>query len=355
MTKKRIYKYLIAVLAASLACLCFAGCELGGLLGDLLGAKPSVEQYPSTQMRVSIDYGFTRQGLATPLLGSCTTDFLDTKQWNLDVFLPGDVYVITHSGELIIEESYPGKVVLQKGQLISVNRIDAGIVKIQSDTKASLNAGVSIVGQLPQYVILNEQGAFCELSEYNGEAVLYATYERNEAVRQADGTLGIYPLALYAYAPRTTHTATFEARYDYGFHKLGKAEILMNDSTVFVDYELIAGDLVTVGYSGTMMIQETYPSTVVITDGGQIERVDVLQARLCLVKVVKDKDGGKMLVLENGKTVASAPDYVLTDPDGTYNSWTLYSEGTQLYASYPAVQGDEPTDLAGLYTYLPRK
>ncbi len=354
MIKKRTYKYLIAVLAASLACLCFAGCELGGLLGDLLGADPSVEQYPSTQMRVSLDYGHFRPGLATPLLDSCTTDFLDTEAWDLDVFLPGDVYVITHSGELIAQESYPGRIVLQKGQLISVNRIDAGIVKIDPRVNASLNAGISILGDLPQYVILDEQGSFCALADYNGDAVLYATFERGEAVRQADGTLGVYVLALYAYAPRTTHTATFEARYDYGFHKLGKAEILMNDSTVFVDYALIAGDLVTVGYSGTMLIQETYPSTVVFTDGGQVERVDVLRARLCVVKVVKDKDGGKMLVLENGKTLQSAPEYVLTDADGSYISWTLYNEGTQLYASYPAAQGDEPTDLSGLYTYLPR-
>ncbi len=355
MIKKRTYKLLTAFVAAVLACFCFVSCDVGGLLGDLLGSTPSVEQYPSTQMRVTVDYGFIRQGQATPLLGSCTTDFLDAETWNLDVFLPGDVYVVTHTGELTVQESYPGTLVLQKGQLISVNRIDAGIVKIDPVTKASLNAGVSIVGDIVQYVILDEQGSFCELADYDGQAPLYVTYERSEAVRQADGTLGVYPLALYAYAPRTTHTATFEARYDYGFHKLGRAEILMNDSTVFVDYDLIAGDLVTVGYSGTMIIQETYPSTVVMTDGGQIERVDVLQARLCLVKVIKDKDGTKMLVLENGKTVTSAPDYVLTDPDGSYISWTLYNEGTELYASYPAAQGDEPTELAGLYIYLPRK
>ena len=347
----------IALLTAVLAlCLCLVGCDLRGLFGEMFGGLSPVEQHPVTQMYVTLDYGNFRPDTATPLINHCTTEFLDKERWDLDVFLPGDVYVITHSGELVIMESYPGQIALQRGELISVNRIDAGIVKLESTNMTSLNAGVKVTGDLPEYVVLDEQGSFCPLSEYQSESgVLYATYQRDAAIRDADGVLCVDALALYAFAPRTTHTATFTARYDYGFHRLGKAEILMNDSTVFIDYALIAGDMVQIGYSGSMLIQETYPSTVVFADGGRVERVDVLQARLCVLKVIKSAEGEKMLVLPDGTPIESLPNYVLTDPSGSYSSWKLYNEGTELYGSYTAEQGNTPTEIAGLYTYLPRE
>lgn len=351
MMNKTTLKLFALACAVCLACTCFAGCDLSNLFGGL----DPVTQHPTAQLHVTHDYGMVRPGMATPLLDYCTVDFLDTGKWDLDVFLPGDVYVVTYTGELLVQESYPGTMVLQRGEILSVNRIDAGITKLEYGTLRALDAGVSISGELPQYVVLDEQGAYCALSEYQGGAVLYATYERDEAVRQADGTLSVTPLALYAFEPRSTHTARFEARYDYGFHKLGSAEILMDGSTVFIDRELIAGDVVYVGYTGTMLIQETYPSTVVFADGGGVERVDVIEARLCILKVVKGSDGEKMLVLEDGTPVASAPDCVLTDVGGTYTGWKLYTEGTEFYGSYTADQGDDPTEIAGLYTYMPRQ
>ncbi len=151
-----------------------------------------------------------------------------------------------------------------------------------------------------------------------------------------------------------TKQAVFNTYYDYGFHKPDKAVLLMDGSTVFVDAKLIAGDVVYVDYSGEMYIQETYPGTVVFQNG-RVERVEVQQAKVCILSVVQNaQTGEKQLVNQLDQAIESAPDFVLTDWDGSYMEWRDLEVGTTLYGSFDGETDGLPTEIAGLYTYLPR-
>ena len=155
--------------------------------------------------------------------------------------------------------------------------------------------------------------------------------------------------------PGTTKQAEFHTYYDYGFSQPGKATLLMDGSTVFVDEKLIAGDVVTVYYTGEMYVQESYPSTVVFS-GGQIERVEVEQAELCILTIVQDPlTDEKYLVNIHDIKIQSAPEYALCDRDGRYIAWSTLNAGETIYASHTSEQGNDPTEIAGLYTYWPRK
>lgn len=155
--------------------------------------------------------------------------------------------------------------------------------------------------------------------------------------------------------PGQTKQAVFNTYYDYGFHRPDKAVLLMDGSTVFVDGELVAGDVVCVSYTGELYVQETYPSTVVL-HGGSVQGVDVQKAKICELRVVQNEQTGeKRLVSPYDTRIESAPDYVLTDTDGSFIAWKDLASGTILYCSYASEQGNAPTNIAGLYTYLPRE
>lgn len=206
MKNKNVLRSLSLALALMLVCTVFVGCDFTGI-EPILNLLPGFDQ-KATTMHVTLDMGQVRPGIATPLLDSCETAFLDKEQWGLDVFIPGDVYKVIYTGELMMLESYPGRIVLQEGQLVSVERTDAGIVPAlltkQGDRYVlqSLVDGMQIDTDLPQYVILDEQGVYCELSEYLLGKTLYITYQQSRVDSTEDGSTVVYALALYAYLPR---------------------------------------------------------------------------------------------------------------------------------------------------------
>ena len=154
--------------------------------------------------------------------------------------------------------------------------------------------------------------------------------------------------------PGTTKQAEFHTYYDYGFSQPGKATLLMDGSTVFVDEKLIAGDVVTVYYTGEMYVQESYPGTVVFS-GGEVKRVEVQKAKLCILTVTQNaQTGEKQLVNQLDQPLTSAPDYALTDWDGSFVAWKELEVGTVLYGSFLDTTGEIPTEVVGLYAYLPR-
>ena len=154
--------------------------------------------------------------------------------------------------------------------------------------------------------------------------------------------------------PGTTKQAEFHTYYDYGFSQPGKATLLMDGSTVFVDEKLIAGDVVTVYYTGEMYVQESYPGTVVFS-GGEVKRVEVQKAKLCILNVTQNaQTGEKQLVNQLDQPLTSAPDYALTDWDGSFVAWKELEVGTVLYGSFLDTTGEIPTEVVGLYAYLLR-
>ena len=154
--------------------------------------------------------------------------------------------------------------------------------------------------------------------------------------------------------PGATKQAEFHTYYDYGFSQPGKATLLMDGSTVFVDEKLIAGDVVTVYYTGEMYVQESYPGTVVFS-GGEVKRVEVQKAKLCILTVTQNAQTGEnQLVNQLDQPLTSAPDYALTDWDGSFVAWKELEVGTVLYGSFLDTTGELPTEVAGLYMYVPR-
>lgn len=363
--KKRDLFVLITFLLCCVALL--SGCA-NGLVSELFGdvihehlpilSTPPIDitQFSAQSMQVSMDYGMHRSGLATPLLNSCTTEFLDKDVWDLDVFVPGDVYHLTYMGVIMVQETYPGTVILPEGGLLDVSRVDAGIVRLEYRDGQWQGAEQELFfkQEMCEYVILDEQGNYCALAEYDTAKPLYVTYSIGQSLYDpVTDVMSLAPLAAYAYAPRDTKQHAFYTNLDYGSYRAEKATVLMDSAVPFIDQPLIAGDIVYVSYTGDWLMEESYPGKVVFVEG-EVKRVDIYPARVCALRVALDADGNKILVDQSGNQVQQTGYYVLTDADGSFTTWSQFEVGTRIYASYSAEQGIYPTNIAGLYLYLPR-
>ncbi len=155
--------------------------------------------------------------------------------------------------------------------------------------------------------------------------------------------------------------AEFIVNYDYGQHKKDELTVLLNDSNLFFDpdeyhMELIAGDVIKVGYTGEMYLQETYPSTVVIKDG-EVKSVVKIEAQ-----IVELGYGENGLFAKSEIPLAQyRPQYVISS-DNTYQPLTDIFENKTLYGTYPTRLCDESVDrnmsaeisLSAVYDYDPR-
>lgn len=153
----------------------------------------------------------------------------------------------------------------------------------------------------------------------------------------------------------------FTVRCDYGQYKKDELTILLNDSNLFFNpdeyfIDLIAGDVIKVGYTGEMYLQETYPSTVVIQDG---EVKSVVKIAAQVVELEYTKDG---LFAKSGRPLAKEqPQYVISS-DNSYQSLSNTYENKTLYGTYPTRFCDEGVDanmsatinLSAIYDYDPR-
>lgn len=161
---------------------------------------------------------------------------------------------------------------------------------------------------------------------------------------------------------------TVTAAYDYGFHRTDLATILYDGSSAFFDLpdgldQVLAGDVFTIEYSGELLIQESYPSSVVF-QGGKVESVSVEKAKLVRLTYYAPYEGAleRFVILHDNGTeeeieVAARPDRYITDAEGHFESLSEGGEPLTLFGSYSAVDGyDEAIGykFAGFYTFCPR-
>ena len=157
---------------------------------------------------------------------------------------------------------------------------------------------------------------------------------------------------------------TVTAGYDYGMHRPGLATMLYSSSTLFFDlpegYDPpVAGDEFAITYTGELLIQESYPSTVVIT-GGKVIGVTAEPAVIRQVRYhVKDKS--LTLLDENGDNVnlvggISFPEHYIIDSEGQFAELASLAEDTVLYGSisYTDRMSDGGITFSGLYLQNPR-
>jgi len=159
-------------------------------------------------------------------------------------------------------------------------------------------------------------------------------------------------------AKYTQQTTTFTVTYDYGFHIEGKVETLLDGNTVFfnpAEYgfaPLLAGDKITVTYTGEMLMQETYPGTVVIN--GELKNIKKESAPIAQYVY---KNSGWYVCNGEEETLIEPefPEYVLAE-DMSFYPLTDVAEGTTLYATYKTDEkGTQHYQSAyALYDYNPR-
>ncbi len=184
---KRIAKIFAMIFSA--VCLCFAvGCV--DFLNEL--AQPSGRR--SATFTVGYDYGEITEGKATLLLSGSEL-FFDPEEYDgLAPLIAGDELEVTYDGEMLIQETYPSRVVL-KGRL-------GGVTKTKSATLASvtfggieegkIKDGDMIFADLPEYVI-EKDDTLTPLVEVKIGATLFIAYVDG-------GGEEFYATAIYAFS-----------------------------------------------------------------------------------------------------------------------------------------------------------
>lgn len=146
---------------------------------------------------VNCDYGLHRQGKATLLLNGSSL-FFNPDEYEIQTLVIGDEITIKHSGELLIQETYPSTVVFEDGELKSVKVTEAEIVRVKYDGVTVKPIGKEeFSSAMPEYVIKDLGGAFAALEEFEADTTLYATYRESQV---KNGIIIIE--GLYAYQPR---------------------------------------------------------------------------------------------------------------------------------------------------------
>ena len=148
---------------------------------------------------------------------------------------------------------------------------------------------------------------------------------------------------------------SFVVTCDYGKQVQGKVTYLLGGSSVFFNFDeydiegLVLGDIVTVEFTGEMVLQGKNPSKVNIS--GRILDIDVEDAEVLTVKY-----NGVSVVAE-GKTnytLENVPQYVIRDGAGNFMSLEECPAGTILYATYAeGGKKGKTVYLEGLYAYNP--
>lgn len=149
-------------------------------------------------------------------------------------------------------------------------------------------------------------------------------------------------------------TWNLEVRYDYGFHVEDTLTMLYNDILPFINTEqygitnLLAGDLLTVRYTGEILIQETYPATVgpsefTITD------VSVIRAKVVRLAFYEQKDNYNQFITVDGSAKIYRANYpYVIYPDDTFSAFDETNLGR---AYYGTIRGDMNTaEVSALYT-----
>ncbi len=149
----------------------------------------------------------------------------------------------------------------------------------------------------------------------------------------------------------------FVVNCDYGRYVQGKATYLLGGSSVFFNLDeydiqqLVLGDVVTVEYTGDMLLQGNDPSKIEIT--GKVKEIEVERAEVVSVKY----DG--ITVVLDGKTtlkLEDIPQYVIKDRAGNFAALEECQANVTLYATYREERVTGKTIyLDGLYAYNPRK
>ena len=159
-------------------------------------------------------------------------------------------------------------------------------------------------------------------------------------------------------AKSVQQTTTFTVGYDYGFHMEDKAVALLDGNKVFFnpsDYgveTLLAGDKVTVTYVGEMLMQETYPGTIIIH--GDLKNLSI---ELAPIAQYTYQNGDWYVCQGENKTrlEVSLPEYVSSEDMSFYASAEL-QDGATVYGTCKTDEKGKTyyESIYAVYDYKPR-
>ncbi len=201
--KKLILSLVTVVLSLGFA----SGCGLldlgsAGPPPSWLEENPSGQKYEEAVFKVTYDYGFHQEGKASVLLDGCSL-FFEPADYNLVPLLGGDIITVYYTGEMVVQESYPGRVVITGGEVEAVHKQDATVLELtKTESGLAIADGIEMQSELPEYVISIDR-SFCALSDISVGETVWATYNipREEGVDIDYSLEEVQLAALYDYHP----------------------------------------------------------------------------------------------------------------------------------------------------------
>ena len=156
-----------------------------------------------------------------------------------------------------------------------------------------------------------------------------------------------------------TRAHEFTVIYDYGLHVENKATALLDGSKIFFDLQelnvdtLIGGDVITLKYTGELLIQESYPSKIQ-TNQMTVKNISLTKAKILEFEVIENEAGGISLCLKDGdtSTVKSFANQYIINEDMSFSALDENHIGKTVYGSCSA--NAEEIEIIALYSYLPR-
>ena len=141
--------------------LCISGCEM-----------IDEEEVNGMYFTVTYDYGNVQKDQITILYSNCWP-FFELEDYGITSVYPGDQLYIEYTGDMMMQESYPGRVVgvrVKNVQLVErkIEKIsETNIDRDEDGYIESINGNINNV----EYIIVDEKLNYMLLSEYSGEYV----------------------------------------------------------------------------------------------------------------------------------------------------------------------------------------
>ena len=195
MQKIRLNKYISLLASVVLTGMFGVGCD------RLAFIDPNAKHVKEVCFPVQYDYGGHVENKAVALLGGNSL-FFDKEKYGISELLAGDEVSVYHTGTMLTLESYPGQVRIDGGTITDIKVDEAEIVELSYalvgcvEQWTAKDGGDVDEASLPQYVLVNAEGDYCDLGEVESGVTLYGTYQ----AYKKEESRTIY--ALYSYKPR---------------------------------------------------------------------------------------------------------------------------------------------------------
>ncbi|MBQ3589162.1 MAG: hypothetical protein II980_01805, partial [Clostridia bacterium] len=246
-----------------------------------------------------------------------------------DNIIAGDILYVEHSGEIIIQETYPSQTFIVDGELLSYRFSYANVVRINKEDLDIDKLKSKYILPYKQNVI-NQNLEYVSLEEYisnESNTVLYLTIKQEYTdIEEKPQIVG-----MYSCNPRTmaeAGEAVFEADfvYDNIFDQETKEPLvaLLFDDTYLhiseIEYpnNLVAGDKLYIKYNGTLKTLETYPSSTYLYG-------ELISYRFELAQVIYTEDyylydpSDDEIIMGEG-TALSSKENVILNSQGSYTT-----------------------------------